>query len=242
VVVHTVWHVLAGSAGRPHLPGWLRPRGRPTPKKPPKLPATQAAGDREEVTGIPGPEVDRPGRCRHPDPTYRPPLPGPGVGAPVLRVATQPPRTDAIDQALFAPTISKGEGQRTWAHGRSRSFPARLDHPTTGRSASLLSCGDVEANPGTPPTDWGEEDYAFVQELLAEACGRLGISPVRDAFGTPANHRFSAYWTREDGTFAQSWDYATAGPLWANPPFSRLEELVAKDAREGCLMLNIAPD
>jgi len=32
-----------------------------------------------------------------------------------------------------------------------------------------------------------------------------------------------------------------AGPLWANPPFSRLEEVVAKAAREGCLMLIIAP-
>jgi len=101
---------------------------------------------------------------------------------------------------------------------------------------------DVEPNPGPPTTDWGEEDNSVVPDLVAEACGRLGISPVRDAFATPANHRFPAYLTREDDAFAQPWDYATAGPLWANPPFSRLEEVVAKAAREGCLMLVIAPE
>jgi len=64
----------------------------------------------------------------------------------------------------------------------------------------------------------------------------------RDAFASSANHRFPAYWTREEDAFAQPWDYATAGPLWANPPFSCLEEVVTKAAREGCLMLVIAPE
>jgi len=44
---------------------------------------------------------------------------------------------------------------------------------------------------------------------------------------------------REDDAFAQSWDYATAGPLWANP-LSLLEVVVGKAEREGCLMLIIA--
>jgi len=30
--------------------------------------------------------------------------------------------------------------------------------------------------------------------LVAEACGRLGISQGRDAFATATNHRFPAYW------------------------------------------------
>jgi len=80
-----------------------------------------------------------------------------------------------------------------------------------------------------------------VPELLGEACGCLEISPASDAFATPANHRFPAYWTREDDAFAQQWDYATASPLWANPPFSRLEDMVAKAAREGSLTLIVAP-
>jgi len=81
-----------------------------------------------------------------------------------------------------------------------------------------------------------------VPELAVEACGHLGISPVRDAFATPTNHRFRAFWTREDDAFSQLWDYATAGPLLANPPVSRMEEVVVKAAQEGCLKLIIAAD
>jgi len=95
LVVLTVWHVMAGSAGHAHLPGWVCPRGRHTPKGSPKLAATKAAGDQKAVTGIPAPEIGRPGRCGHRDPAYRPAMPGPGVGATVLRVATQPPPTGA---------------------------------------------------------------------------------------------------------------------------------------------------
>jgi len=68
-----------------------------------------------------------------------------------------------------------------------------------------------------------DEDHAVVTDLVTEACGRAGISPVRDAFATPATHRFVAYWTMEDDAFAQSWDYATAGALSANHLFSCLE-------------------
>jgi len=75
-----------------------------------------------------------------------------------------------------------------------------------------------------------------VPDLVEEACGRLDISSVRDAFATPANHRFPSYWTKED-----EGDYGTAGPPGANSTISRLEEVVAKEAREGCLMLIIAP-
>jgi len=32
------------------------------------------------------------------------------------------------------------------------------------------------------------------------------------------------------------------GTLWANPPFSRLDEEVTTASREGCLMLVVAPE
>jgi len=69
-----------------------------------------------------------------------------------------------------------------------------------------------------------------VPDFVAEACDHLDIPPVRDAFG------------KAEDAFAQPWDYATAVSLWANPPFSRMEEVVAKAAREGCHMLVIAPE
>jgi len=78
------------------------------------------------------------------------------------------------------------------------SCPARLGYHSTCRGASLLSCGDVEANPGPPPPDWGEEDYAVLPDLVQEACYRLGIAPVRDAFATPTNCRFAAFWSKPE--------------------------------------------
>jgi len=56
-----------------------------------------------------------------------------------------------------------------------------------------LSFGDVEAIPGPPPPDWGEEDYAVLPDLVQEACSRLSIAPVRDAFATTTYRRFPAF-------------------------------------------------
>jgi len=58
-----------------------------------------------------------------------------------------------------------------------------------------LSCGDVEANPGPPLPDWGVEDYAVLPDLVQEACSRLCVFPVRDAFVTHTNFRFLSFWT-----------------------------------------------
>jgi len=203
LVVHTVWHVLAGSAGLTYLPAWMRPHGRPPHrchqswlryrqlvigKRSPEYQALRSAG--LAGAGTATPRIDQP-------------CPGREWGRRYYASRHNHHRLGAIDQALFAPTFPKSEGPRTWAHGRCRSCPARLDHPPIGRGASLLSCGEVAANPGPPPTDWGEEDYTVVPDLVAEACGRLGDSPVREAFAAPANHRFPSYWTKEDDAFGQ---------------------------------------
>jgi len=81
-----------------------------------------------------------------------------------------------------------------------------------------------------------------VRDLVLEACGRLGIVSVRDAFATPVNNRFLPYWTKEDDAYAKPWDYATAGSLCSNHPFSRLNEVVTNAALQGCHMLIFAPD
>jgi len=105
-----------------------------------------------------------------------------------------------------------------------------------------MSCGDLETNQGPATPDCGEEDYAVLPDLVLEACVKLGIAPVCDAFATPTNRRFPAFWTKADDAFAQAWDYPHAGALWANRAFSRLEEMAVKSSREGCLMLVVAPE
>jgi len=144
--------------------------------------------------------------------------------------------------ALHAPFPTGPAAPSTHVHGRSVSCPARLGTHSSGRGAALLSCGDLEADPGPPPPDWGEEDYAVLPDLVPEACSRLGIAPVRDAFATATNCRFPAFWSKAEDAFAQAWDYPRAGPLWANPPFRRLDEVVTKASREGTLMLIVAPE
>jgi len=106
--------------------------------------------------------------------------------------------------SLHAPCSPGPTAPSTRDHGRCVSCPARLGTLSSDRGASLLSCGDVEANPGPPPPDWGEEDYAVLPDLVQEACSRLGIAPVRDAFATPTNRRFPAFWSKAEKAFTQS--------------------------------------
>jgi len=127
-------------------------------------------------------------------------------------------------------------------HGRCGSCPARLGSHPAGKGAWLLSCGDVEDKPGPPLPDWGEEDNAFLTDLVQEACARLGIAPVRNDFASPTNRRFPALWAKAQDAFAQARDYPSAGALWANPPFSRLDEVVTKASSEGCMMMVVAPE
>jgi len=146
----------------------------------------------------------------------------------------------AVELALHSPCPPGISAPGRRIHGRCVSCPARLGSHSSGRGASLKSCGYVEANPGPPTPDWGGEDYAVLPDLVQEACSRLGIAPVREAFTTPTNRRFPAFLTKADDAFAQAWGYPSAGALWANHPFSRLDEVVTKASREGCLMLVVA--
>jgi len=62
-----------------------------------------------------------------------------------------------------------------------------------------------------------------------------------DAFATPTNRRCPAFWSQAEDAFAHALDYPHAGALWANPPFSRLDEVMMKASRKGWLMLVVAP-
>jgi len=148
----------------------------------------------------------------------------------------------ATTLVLHSPRLPVPATTGVSCHRRCAWCPAPMDSHSTGRGASILSCGDVEANPGPPLPDWGEEDYAILPDPLQEACSRLGSAPVRDAFATPTNRPFPAFWSKAEDAFSQAWDYPHASDLWANPPFSRLDEVVSKASREGCLMLVVCPE
>jgi len=103
-----------------------------------------------------------------------------------------------------------------------------------------IAPASLQAGPGRRPRP--QENYAVLHDLVQEACSRLGIAPVRDAFAPPTNSRFPAPWSKAEDAFARAWAYPHAGALWANPPFSRLNEVVTKASREGCLMPVVATE
>jgi len=131
LVALTVRYVIEGSPGRTHLPGWLSPRGRHTPKRSPKLATPLEAGDRETVTVIPVPEVATPGGCGNRESAYRTPMPGPGVVATVLRMGD----TTSTDwRPLIRPCLlhfpqGRGDHAREPTGGADPSLPALTTQP-----------------------------------------------------------------------------------------------------------------
>jgi len=108
LMVHMVWHVLAGLAGSPLLPGRLRPHKRPPSEGPQGLVASQAAGDWEAVTRISGPTVGWPRKRRHRDPSHRSHIPGPVRGRWYYACRHCLHRLAAIYQALFTSIPLRG--------------------------------------------------------------------------------------------------------------------------------------
>jgi len=72
----------------------------------------------------------------------------------------------AVVLALHSPFPRGPAAPGIRSRGRCVSCPARLGCHCSGRGASLLSCGDVEANPGPPIPDWGEKNYAVLPDLV----------------------------------------------------------------------------
>jgi len=113
---------------------------------------------------------------------------------------------------------------------------------------ALRSTGWIDTGTWNPRIDdscagrrWNRQYYTWRRILHRLAVVR-GLDPVRDAFPTPTNRRFPAFWPKAEDAFGQAWDYPSEDALWVNPLFSRLNEVVTKASRDGCLILVIAPE
>jgi len=217
------------------------------------------------------PPVPRPPRRHHvAAPECGPEIPtmgtghAPADGTPSVATTNRAPhsqreRTGAVcmrgfGRCVFSPprpqTPTAGGGLRPWRRQHTpsvsahtyRACPLPLGMGRAVLGTCQLSCGNVEAHPAPPSPDWGEEYYAVLPDLVLEACAHLGFVPVRDVFATQTNRRFVAFCTKAEDAFVQAWDYPSAGALRANPPFSRLDDVVTKTSREGCMMLVVAPE
>jgi len=146
---------------------------------------------------------------------------------------------------------------RRWRSNPQASHgpPPRVDASTDGACLALRGSGPTPPAGGLPPVlrgcggqyrpagpGSGGGRLRGPSDLLREACSRLGIAPVRDAFATATDCRYPAFWSKAEDAFAKAWDYPSAGPFWENPPFSRLDEVVTKASREVSLILIVAPE
>ena len=132
---------------------------------------------------------------------------------------------------------------RAWRAQRvkwRRELITFLDALKRGRGSDLLTCGDIEANPG-PSNDPGPEDYALTHALVQEVLTVLahGEQPARDCFASARNARFAAYWDKGDDAFSKPWGGGEL--LWMNPPFSMISRVLDKISAENANVVLIAP-
>ena len=101
---------------------------------------------------------------------------------------------------------------------------------------------------GTTHSQHIPETYTLVPETRDWALEQLGIpkgSVALDLFATRQNATHPLYITKEMDAFTYSWDQLTGHSsqvLWANPPFSKLPQVVTKVALEPCRMVLVTPE
>ena len=87
------------------------------------------------------------------------------------------------------------------------------------------------------------ENYAVRQSVMEDALKKLGVAPTIDAFADAANHRLAKWWGEGSpwgvDAFQQNWKGEL---LWANPPYTKLEEVVARVKSENAHMVLVMPE
>lgn len=99
-----------------------------------------------------------------------------------------------------------------------------------------LSVVSIDRPDGTGE-QWHSERYNVREGYVKDMCFRLKVQPVLDAFADAGNHRFPV-WYKD--AFAVRWPQDEV--IWANPPFSMLQQVVEKIKRDGAKVLLVCPD
>ena len=91
-----------------------------------------------------------------------------------------------------------------------------------------------------------KESYTLVNEVKACALEKLDIRReefVVDLFSNFVNAQEKRFCTRQNSSFFYNWtELSKHGILWANPPFSQLERVLAKVVCEPCQIVLVTPN
>jgi hypothetical protein len=95
-------------------------------------------------------------------------------------------------------------------------------------------------------SQWKTQKYAVRRAYINDILMRLECGqPNVDAFANSTNKRWEFHWgprSQREDAFDVYWNYDAVGLIWANPPFSELDRVIAKAHRDGAKMVLIAPD
>ena len=94
---------------------------------------------------------------------------------------------------------------------------------------------------------WHTERYAVLPCIMKDITIRLGEPmPQIDAFADSGNFRLPRWWGPDSpectDAFSTSWAVEDCGTLWANPPFSKIDQVIEKAQKEGARIILILPD
>ena len=94
------------------------------------------------------------------------------------------------------------------------------------------------------PLTWHQESYRLVPHVQEKVWEFFRMRPEVDLFANHLNKVCSLYASPKSNAFRFDWKalHDELGPLWINPPFSRMEEVMTKVAMEPCIALIVAPD
>lgn len=88
------------------------------------------------------------------------------------------------------------------------------------------------------PRSWKHSTYTLIDEWFLRVCKWADFTPKIDAFANAKNRRCERFWDRTINAFSQQWG---AIPLWMNPPFETLSEVVEKIIDDKCRCLLLVP-
>ena len=109
----------------------------------------------------------------------------------------------------------------------------------------------VRPNSDAPAMEWPvqfkSERYMVRRSMYRKIVNHLGLEdnePEVDMFADPELHQLPR-WFGPGGVckdaFSTSWDFEIMGLGWANPPFSRLQEVIDKIVHDGCRCVLVVP-
>jgi hypothetical protein len=113
------------------------------------------------------------------------------------------------------------------------------------RGISVVTAAEGDAQ-SAQKTRWATQRYAVRKGVLNDILSKLRLpTPDIDAFADAKNHRFQKWWGPggvRPSAWDEDWHPKKVGLIWANPPFSDLDRVVAKVRADQARVLLVAPD